>query len=146
MNIKKSKLGLLLMGISASFVLSSCGEPLPEIQFDDTISFRKETKDYDVALGKRTLYCLVGNYKGVKGGEAVVLDSSTKFRFSVAEALKRNPLLMTQRNLIFARKQQIEFKKRNSPLYDPTMDIELNETTRETNHQAREQQKVRLSR
>ena len=136
---KKKKFTALLAAILVSPMLTSCGEPLPEINFEDTLGFRKETKEYDVALGKRTLYCLAGNYKGVRGGEAIVLDSRTKFRYSVAELLKRNPLLMTKRNLIFARKQQVEFKKRNSPLYDPSLDIELNETSRTNHPKAREQ-------
>ena len=139
MSIKKNRFTLLSIATLASFSLAACGEPLPEIPFNDTITLQKEEKEYQVALGKRTLYCLVGNYKGLKGGEALVLQEEVKFRYSVAALLRSYPQLMTKRNLIFARKQQVEFKKRNSPLYDPTMDIELSENSRPNNPKAREQ-------
>jgi hypothetical protein len=117
--VKRSLLALAVLCTSLCIVACS-SDSCPDIVVDDTIFFYKLEKEYGAALGKKTVYILYGKYKGMKAGRCITLgEMKPVHTFSIAEMLRKNQVLINPQSLDAAKRQQIEFKKRKSSLYDP---------------------------
>jgi hypothetical protein len=114
-------IGSLVLILSSSLLLSSCGD-IDEVKFNDKILIASRQEAYEVAVGRGTFYVLAGTYKRIPPGFCSDLDGNLSI-FSIGELLRRNPSLLTLRSRREALKQQVEFKRRHSILYDPDLEI-----------------------
>jgi len=110
----------LFVSLATILTCSSCSagyKEAGEISFDDAPLYIKKTKDYEGFLGSKRVYCLAGKYRNIKEGQAVDLKNNI-YTFSIATALNKFPQLEDTMTIVAAGKQQENFRRRHSRLYD----------------------------
>jgi len=108
---------LLGMTLAICVVFTACSDKLQYQHFNDVINMTKETKDYQMAIGKTGTFYIYSGEMHLKGenvlaGEAVAVDH--RFRYPIYELLKKYPLLKNEKSLKAAA-AQLEMWKHHPP-------------------------------
>lgn len=99
---------------------------LPEKHFDDTVIWSANKPGYEVALGFKTIYCIVGKYQDLKPGLAVEMGTRIPHIFPIGELLDKYPKLATDRAKKESYLQSVQLRKRKSPLYNSKYETQGN--------------------